>query len=704
MAARAEIDEGEAEGERARKRAQDSYDVLYYRLAIDLRDISSQWILGDLTARLRPVGETRSILLDFDDDMVVDSVWVDGQPAGWNLEQNRLQVQLDFAPTEPFEVRVAYQGHPVAPGINAFGYSVHGPDRSPLIWTLSEPEGARTWWPCKDTPADKADSLDVLLRVPAGMVATSNGLLDETIDHGDGSFTYHWKHRYPIATYLVCVTATNYETIEDRYVPVSGDTLPVVHYVYPEHLEEAREDFSITPEAIEVFQERFGPYPFAREKYGHSIFPWGGGMEHQTNTSYGSSLITGSHLYDWVLVHELAHQWWGDMTSPADWRDIWLNEGFASYGEAIWFEHRNGREGYLSCLQNLERVVDPSGPLYDPPALFDDNTVYNKGAWVLHMLRGVLGDSLFFASLHEYRDRTAYRSTTTAEFQSIVEEVAGQDLDWFFQPWVYGVDRPQYVTSFETIGDEATGRAVSVRIVQTQKTGTFAMPITLRFRLSDGDSLDARVFQDPQHEEFQIPLPEPTDTVRELVLDPDSWILKKVLSSLNITIAQLPVGQAGLPYHARIEASGGRPPYEWEATMPLPEGLTLDPANGLLSGIAPDAGSYAIEIQVSDALGASVRRGFTWRVIEAPQLLALPNPAGKSTAIAVAGFFGQPIRLRIYDTLGRIVRDLWNGTAPAEPIVWDGRDDQGREVGSGLYVARLTAGSREVHRRIVWIR
>ncbi|MBM3288507.1 MAG: M1 family metallopeptidase, partial [Candidatus Eisenbacteria bacterium] len=499
-------------------------------------------------------------------------------------------------------------------GGTAFGWASH--NGIPLIWSLSEPEGARDWWPCKDRPVDKADSIDVLLRGPEGFVLTSNGLLVEEIPHEDGSRTYHWKHTYPISTYLVSVTGTVYERIEDRYVSAEGDTMLIEHFVYPDKLAQAQEDLSITAPAIAVFADRYGPYPFIREKYGHALFPWRGAMEHQTNTSYGGMLITGGHNYDWILVHELAHQWWGDMTSPADWRDIWLNEGFASHAEALWFEHLGGPSAYRDYMVGDQAVWDPSGPLYDPRYLFDSNTIYNKGAWAVHMLRGVLGDSLFYDVLAAYRAATEYRSTTTEEFQSIAEQVGGRSLDWFFDSWIYGVDRPRYEVSYLPLGDPTTP-SVAIHIAQKQQTaGFFTMPLDLEIALDGGGAVRKRIWNDPDHIDFEFELDGPAIGV---TVDPDRWVLchrETAPYGLNITTTDLLDGVAGQLYAATLVGRGGSPPYAWEVdrASPLPDSLALDQETGVLSGSAPDSGVYAFTIKLWDRLGKMDRQSYRWAV------------------------------------------------------------------------------------------
>jgi len=445
-------------------------------------------------------------------------------------------------------------------------------------------------------------------------------------------------------------------------------------------------------------------------------------MEHQTNTSYGGNLVTGQHIYDYILVHELAHQWWGDMTSPADWRDIWLNEGFASFAEALWFEHTGGSEDYRAFMNNSQSVYDPSGPLYDPPALFDGNTVYNKGAWVVHMLRGVLGDAVFYDVFDAYRERTAYRSTTTAEFQSIAEEISGRDLDWFFNPWVYGMNRPHYSVSFLPVGEPGLP-AAAIHLEQTQEDGTyFPMPVELEIGLDGGGFIRETVWNGTDHEDYELDLPA---TPVQVIVDPDSWILKETATagySLHITTTELPEGVQDSTFEFGLVGRGGTPPYQWTAVDSLPVGILLDGETGRLAGAAPSEGVYPFELRVTDALALSDAQRFEWTVIayadtsvvdppdttivEVPEILSLRVgllPAHQHALFYLYDPDEGPLTLTIFDLQGRKIDELWNGPAPERAVSWNGRNQSGVKVASGVYLARLRSATGAVTRRVVWL-
>ena len=311
------------------------------------------------------------------------------------------------------------------------------------------------------------------LTIPSALKGVSNGLLIATIDNGNGTKTWQWRSSYPISTYLVSVAISNYVTWTDFYVPVTGGpAMPVQHWVYPEHEIAARQDFSVTVPQLEFFSNLFGEYPFVTEKYGHAIFASGGAMEHQTVTSYDFNLIRGDNRYDWIVAHEMGHQWFGDSVGPAIWNEIWLNEGFASYTEALWQEHLFGAPALRSYMASLD-TRPFCGPVYAPTCGLFSDTVYNKGAWVLHMLRGVMGDADFFDGMRDYVAAFEGGSATTNGFRAIMETASGQSLTTFFNNWVFSTGNPTYQWGWSTAQTPA-GWIAYVHVQQTQAGAVFA--------------------------------------------------------------------------------------------------------------------------------------------------------------------------------------------------------------------------------------
>jgi len=511
------------------------------------------------------------------------------------------------------------------------------------------------------------------------------------------------------------MSISNYQSFTDWYVNANNDSMPVTNYVYPEHYNNAVEDLSITPGAIAVFAGLFGEYPFLKEKYGHSIFPWGGAMEHQCNTSYGSGLINGQHSYDWILVHELSHQWFGDMITCDIWPDIWMNEGFASYCEALWTEQLQGYSAYVNYMRFNNGVSDPSGPIYDPNPLFDGNTVYSKGAWVVHMLRGVMGDEAFFEGFYAYANHPdhKYGTITTREFQAIMEQYYGADLAFFFDEWVWGMNRPKYTYSWmkEDIGGGQY--EIFLHINQTQTSPApevFTMPIRIYPEINGQDTV-ITVWDDSRQDDFRfIVNGDPT----QFRFDRYYWILRDATVAsygLNIVTTDVPDGYVGESYNATVEARGGTAPYEFTLqTGSLPPGLDLSSSTGEITGTPNTTGDYSFTIRCTDSTNATDDQDYQVSITyfndvnegsSVPKDFALignyPNPFNNSTIISFR--LGQPgnIDLKVYNIRGQMVAALYVGFLPAgqHSLVWDAET-----APSGIYFYKLTAGDRSATRKM----
>lgn len=577
---------------------QTHYDVTAYTLNLGLwPDI--QLLQGSVVMAGRSKANSlASLEIDLFANMMVDSVRQNGTALSYTHAGDLLTVQLP-APlnqNDPFAVEIFYHGNPQGGGLGTWGWDQH--QGVPMIWTLSEPYGAPAWWPCKDDPADKADSVFLNITVPNNLVVASNGLLQGITPQAGNRHTYHWAHRYPISNYLVSLAITNYAEFSNWYVSASGDSMKLTYYVYPEHLNAAIEDFSVTPAMMSAYAARFGEYPFLNEKYGMAIFPWGGAMEHQTMTSYGAGLVTGMHWYDWINAHELSHQWFGDCITMRYWSHIWLNEGFASYAEALWAESQGGWSAY----HNYMLSQDPGffqGSLWiedslNVGALFS-NTVYDKGSWVLHMLRGVMGDTLFFTALKNYATdpNFYYGNAVTEDFQAVCEAVYGQSLEWYFEEWVYREGRPNYVYTWQT-APVPGGYQTTLTLMQSNAI-PYKMPLQLR--LSAGlQSADFTVWDSLNYQEFQFTTAfEPT----ELTVDPDNWVLKTITQGSTYAVggSVINAANAALVPGALVV---------WEGP--------IDPNTGTSSGYGFDTtdvnGSFQFTLVSGDYAFVALKEGF----------------------------------------------------------------------------------------------
>ncbi|MBU1701212.1 MAG: T9SS type A sorting domain-containing protein [Candidatus Eisenbacteria bacterium] len=495
------------------------YDVGYYDIVFNLNP-STHVLTGTVT--MRATASTASldmVELDLRVNMNVSSVTSGGAATTYSHLSDILSIDLDrtYSSGEEFILVIDYSGTPSG---GYFAFDSNGGET--LIWTLSQPYGARTWWPCKDYPFDKPDSVDIHVTVPSGLITASNGSLREQTD--DGTLAYSWWHEeYPIATYLVSLAIHPYSVFTDAYVYSPGDSMDLVFYDFPAHAAGNRPINAMIKDIIGAFASVYNEYPFLNEKYGHAEFPWGGGMEHQTCTSLG-------YYAESIAAHELSHMWWGDMITCEDYHHIWLNEGMATYSEAIWYELAYGPEAYHQDL-SANQYFGP-GTIYVPDLsntnrIFDSNLSYNKGSWVPHMLRHVVGDDDFFEILNTYYTQYGYSVATTEDFQSVAESVSGLELGAFFTQWIYGEYFPIYSYSWNAAAS-GDGFDISLIVDQLQSSQIFTMPIDVAITTASGEEI--QVIQD--HLATQSFMLHVDEEPLSIVLDPDNWILRLILSPL----------------------------------------------------------------------------------------------------------------------------------------------------------------------------
>jgi len=513
--------------------SQSLYDVKSYKLNFSF-DIPQKKIIGSVNMNSESLSDTlKLIYIDLAGNMTVNSVKLNGDEIPHKRIDDYIAADIKgkLKLNETFDIQIVYEGIPENKGFDSF--SIKKFDDEPAIYTLSEPNHAKTWWPCKDVITDKADA-EIIITVPEKLTAVSNGLLVNVSDTENGSKTFHWKTSYPTATYLVSLAIGKYDKWTDTYTSMDGNIqMPVEYYTYPNLTEKARYDWKNTVDMLKFFSGYIGEYPFINEKYGMATFGWvGGAMEHQTISSMGYTLVTGNGKYEDIVVHELVHQWFGDAVTPASWKDIWLNEGFASYGEALWVEHTNGKD----ALKNFMKKSDYSffmGTVYDPEGYIFGPTVYKKGSWCLHMLRGVTGDSLFRQIIRTYYEEFKYKNADTYQFQKICEDITGNDLNYFFNQWIFtGAGRPEYSYSWKYEKDDASTDLYKVSLLLKQNQDdmeVYSMPLKILFKTNAGEE-EITVFNDSRSQQINhsvkgIPL--------DVIIDNDNWVLKKIKKEEN---------------------------------------------------------------------------------------------------------------------------------------------------------------------------
>jgi aminopeptidase N len=521
-------------------------NVKHYRLQLHLTPIITAPLLsGTVTIVGETTGQVSVLNINAQSNLIIDDLSFDGSAKEFTRDDARLRLAFSnpLPANTPFMIVIRYHGVPTVSNTLGGGMRVSlRPGQSltnPTIQTLSEPFAASTWWPCIDDPSDKATA-EIEVTVPEGMQVASNGVLDRTLPNGDHTVTYFWREDYPITTYLVSVAAADYVKFEETYTALDGiTTMPMVYYAYPENLEKAQTKFAITRPAMQIFAQLFGEYPFLKEKYGMAEFGFSVNMEHQTMTSINTSLVSSNTSSGRsVIVHELAHQWWGDLVTLKTWEDIWLNEGFATYSEVLFFERFLGvSPGDLMSQGYDDGAVggELGGTVIaeNPDAPFDDTgAIYEKGAWILHMLRHILGEQKFFEALNQYRSQYAFSNASTRDFQQVCEGFYGASLDWFFQQWIHAPFRPIYKVTSDISSADPSGN-YSVKLVIKQKQAhdipgraepVYIMPLDVTIHYADG-SRDTRVIQNDQRKQkysFTVSKP-PVD----VVVDEGNWVLRK---------------------------------------------------------------------------------------------------------------------------------------------------------------------------------
>lgn len=599
-------------------------DVTYYKLDLNVA-VAPFYLRGRVTVKARSlVDSLTGITLDLADAMTIDSILRQNAPLGFNRSNGTVRISLNrsYLANEIIALDIYYRGVPSPTGFGSFVSGGHA--GVPWVWTLSEPYGASDWWPCKNHPTDKADSVDVWVTCQSSLKVGSNGKLIATVDNGNGTHTVKWSERYPIATYLVSIALTNFAEFSNWFHYSPTDSMQILNYVLPEHLQGALANLPKTVDALRIFSNAYGLYPFINEKYGHSEFGLGGAMEHQTMTS--TTTFTEN-----TVAHELAHQWFGDLITCANWQNLWLNEGFATYSEAVYAEAEYGEEAYWNAMNfRMGNALRAVGTLFlqdttSVSQMFQTDRVYSKGATVLHMLRHVLGDSVFFRSLRSYvaDPRFRYNVATTEDFEQVCEGVSGQNLGYFFNEWVYGEKYPKYDLQWHL---DSAGHSVTVTI--DQETGTtnpsfFTMPIDIRLTAATWDTTVV-VFHLFSGQEFTI---ETSHAPTQVVLDPDHWILREDLQ---------------------------------RDLLPVDFGLDQN----------------------------------------------YPNPFNPSTKIQFRLPHRAVISLKVYDILGRELAALVDGRMEAgfHSVPWDGTDNSGVKLPSGVYFYRLLSEGVALTRKIVLVR
>ncbi|MCL5991039.1 MAG: T9SS type A sorting domain-containing protein [Bacteroidetes bacterium] len=489
-----------------------NYDVLHYEIHIDVTDTNNKRITANVIFTAVPANKnfteftfdldkTSSGFLQIDSIIFTGKIYSNYRMSLINEVErlgSRVRCRIPEALTEldTLKLNVFYHGKPFSDFANwpYGGLAFHSHNGTCIIETMSEPEFAHYWLPCKDVPNDKAKA-DIYITTWKTQLAASNGLLQSKTNITGNKTVHWWKVSYPITTYLIAITVTDYTLHSQSYTSLDGTkTMPIQNYVFPEKVKEAEKDFSKVPEMIRAMALKFGEYPFIKEKYGNAMSTYPG-MEHQTISAMGSGYIDGTGgSEDGLVFHELAHHWLGNQVTCATWYDTWLNEGGASYMESMWKEYKRGENAYIShmILYQLE-AMETTQPIYgfNPPF---DIYVYYKGAWVYHMLRYYLGDSLFFGSMKKYLNASpySYGSATTEQFFNYMQETSGINLQVFRNQWVMKGGYPKYGFAYNIVNQQSSSE-LKIQVRQMQDLSgnfpIFNMPVPVLLKFEDNSDI-----------------------------------------------------------------------------------------------------------------------------------------------------------------------------------------------------------------------
>ena len=593
------------------------------------------------------------------DSLVLDALWnldildvrLNGEAATWSHDEwALLKIQTPGVEVGiEHLVEVDYEARENRDGFGAFVFAPYNDGESvqhPLLYSMTQTQYAGSWWPCIDRLDQRADSMSIRVTVADTLVVASNGSLESIEDLDGNRRRFHWMERYPIPSYLVAITISDFYSPTNDGRPYTldyefddGHVMPMVLYAFKHLVAEALHHFDPwTADQLDCFNARFGDYPYRDEKYGLVEYRFSGGMEHMTLSSIGSSTLAGSDSITHVIPHELSHQWFGDQVTCATWEDIWLNEGFATYSEALYYEHfgRWTPGDYMFFRRSRDSF---DGTIYDPTQTFG-RTTYWKGGWVMHMLRGQLrhhfgehaesyafgeslGDDMFFEILRTWAQESPYtfKTATSDNFIDWCESVSGLSLRPFFERWLFDSGRPHYFHSWSTT-ESASGYDVEATIRQVQPGALFGEPLDLMFRFAVGDSI--------------------IETVEPFLADQD----------FSFTFDERPLSMELDPHHKVLHR-----------TLSFETAIRVDPP--------------------------------------------YPNPFGSGRGMRAqvnlleAGF----LRGAIYDVSGRLVRVLFEDHAnpPFEELYWSGRDDRGTFSAYGVYLLKVESAGYVETKKLVFL-
>jgi aminopeptidase N len=510
-----------------------SYDALHYLIKIRL-DLERKAFEGATTVIATSLREgLETCVLDAEEFTVTSVLDADGRPLAFDQTATELTVHLSrpFLFGEEFAFTCFYHGQDPKIGLKFVDESADNPR---IVFSDSWPDNVHHWFPCFDYPNDKVTN-EIVATVERGLKVAANGRLVGVFeDPAAGTVTYHWSQDQPHSTYLVFLAAAPYVVVRDSY-----KTLPISYWVYPQDEAKAGPTYGKTPKMMEFFNRIFG-YDYPWRKYDQISVPSGGGAESTSATAMTHRIMVDERGEPdfpaiGIVSHELAHQWWGNLITLRSWAHAWLNESFGTYSDYLYHRYEMGEdEGALNLRNKLDSYLREARTRYIRPIVTDryekpgdmfDAHTYPKGARVIHMLRSLLGDEPFFKTLRHFLHRYAFDTVDTADFIRSVKSVTGQNLDWFFDQWLFKPGHPAFEVKSVWNADAKVVR-LAVAQVQDFARGVpvFRAPVAIKLVTARATEI-REIWVDKREETFELPLSERPLLVR---FDADNVLIKEI--------------------------------------------------------------------------------------------------------------------------------------------------------------------------------
>lgn len=509
----------------------EKYDVHFYQLDLNMTNTST-YLSGTARMDATSIQNIDSVLLELYPSLAISEIRFNGSPTSFSRSATAVKVFTGVNSGQNFSIEIDYAGNPPTAQTNPLGGSGITAGSSPtwgnkVVWTLSEPFSAMEWFPCKQSLTDKADSAFVSIMVPDTCKAGSNGVLTSIDTLGNGFLKFNWQHRHPIDYYLISIAVAKYVDYSFYVTPVGAPSpILIQNYIYnnPQTLPNFIDEINETGAFIELFYDKYGPYPFEDEKYGHCMAPISGGMEHQTMTTQG-------FFEKKLTAHELGHQWWGNNVTCASWCDIWINEGFASYSEYLMLENLYPAEKSQHMMEVHQNVKTQTGgsvwvlDSLNESRIFSGRLTYDKGAGIIHTIRFLINnDSLFFEGLRAFQVGFKESTAKGVDFKDFMAAYTGVNLDAFFEEWYFGEGYPTYSVRWKQEGQDVL-LEISHSTSKPSVTPTFTNDIEIFFNRTGQADTIIRFPITSNIEFFTIPNLGTLSTTSTMNIDPANWII-----------------------------------------------------------------------------------------------------------------------------------------------------------------------------------